>query len=77
MNCHTITGTAADGRFGPDLTHLMTRATIAAGAAKNTRDNLRLWIKNPNAIKPGCLMPAMQLNDSDLDALVSYMETLR
>ena len=77
MNCHTIAGTAANGRFGPDLTHLMSRATIAAGAAQNTRDSLRLWIKNPSAIKPGSLMPAMQLSDADLDAVVSYMETLR
>lgn len=77
MNCHTITGTAANGRFGPDLTHLMSRATIAAGAARNTRDNLRLWVKDPSAIKHGSLMPAMQLSDADLDAVVSYMETLR
>ena len=76
MNCHTVAGTPADGRFGPDLTHLMSRATIAAGAAENTRDNLRLWIQNPSAIKPGSLMPAMKLSDADLDAVVSYMETL-
>src|SRR5262249_50195032 len=77
INCHAITGTPANGRFGPDLTHLMGRATIAAGAAKNTQDNLRLWIQNPDAIKPGSLMPAMKLSDSDLDSLVSYLETLR
>src|ERR1700722_4040868 len=77
MNCHAVAGTAADGRFGPDLTHLMSRATIAAGAAKNTHDNLRLWIQDPSAIKPGSLMPAMKLSDADLDAVVSYMETLR
>jgi cytochrome c oxidase subunit II len=76
MNCHRVEGTSADGRFGPDLTHLMSRATIAAGAAENTHDNLRLWIQNPSAIKPGSLMPAMQLSDADLDAVVSYMETL-
>jgi cytochrome c oxidase subunit II len=76
MNCHTVDGTPADGRFGPDVTHLMSRATIAAGAAENTHDNLRLWIQNPSAIKPGSLMPAMKLSDADLDAVVSYMETL-
>ena len=76
MNCHAVGGTSADGRFGPDLTHLMSRATIAAGAAENTPDNLRLWIQNPKAIKPGSLMPAMQLSDADLNAVVSYMETL-
>lgn len=77
INCHAVGGTIANGRFGPDLTHLMSRATIAAGAAKNTQENLRLWIQNPDAIKPGSLMPAMKLSDSDLDALVSYLETLR
>jgi len=77
INCHVVRGTAANGRFGPDLTHLMSRGTIAAGAAENTTENLRLWIKEPDAIKPGSLMPAMKLSDTDLDALVHYMETLR
>jgi cytochrome c oxidase subunit II len=77
MNCHAVAGTQANGRFGPDLTHLMTRSTIAAGAAENTSDNLRLWIQNPGAIKPGSLMPSMKLSDADLDAVVSYMETLQ
>lgn len=77
VNCHTVAGTVAQGRFGPDLTHLMSRDTIAAGAARNNRENLRLWIRNPDAIKPGCLMPAMELNEPQLDALVTYLETLR
>ena len=63
MNCHTIAGTAANGTFGPDLTHLMSRATIAAGAAANTPENLRAWIQDPDTFKPGALMPAMQLSD--------------
>jgi cytochrome c oxidase subunit II len=62
INCHTVTGTIADGRFGPDLTHLMIRETIASGAAPNTSENLRLWIQNPDGIKPGSKMPAMGLN---------------
>jgi len=77
INCHTVAGTVASGRFGPDLTHLMSRDTIAAGAAKNTPENLRRWILNPDAIKPGSLMPAMQLSDPELDALTAYLETLR
>jgi cytochrome c oxidase subunit II len=77
INCHTISGTVADGRFGPDLTHLMSRETIAAGAATNTHDNLKLWIHNPESIKPGSLMPAMNLNDQDLDAVTAYLESLR
>lgn len=77
INCHTVSGTVASGRFGPDLTHLMSRETIAAGAASNTPENLRLWIRNPDAIKPGSLMPAMQLSEQQLDALTAYLETLR
>lgn len=77
INCHAIKGTVASGQFGPDLTHLMSRSTIASGAAQNTQENLRLWIENPDALKPGALMPAMKLSDPDLDAVVAYMETLR
>jgi cytochrome c oxidase subunit 2 len=77
VNCHAVSGAVTDGRFGPDLTHLMSRNTIASGAAPNTRENLRTWIRNPDAIKPGSLMPAMQLNDHDLDAVTAYLETLR
>ncbi len=76
MNCHTVTGTAAKGTFGPDLTHLMSRATIASGAADNTPANLRAWIRDPNQFKPGALMPAMQLSDQQIDQLVAYLTTL-
>src|SRR5690349_3701840 len=77
INCHAVSGTAANGRFGSDLAHLMSRSTLASGAAENTPANLRLWIQNPNAFKPGSLMPAMQLSDADLDAVTAYLETLR
>jgi cytochrome c oxidase subunit 2 len=77
VNCHTVAGTAANGRFGPDLTHLMSRDTIASGAAPNTPENLRRWIQDPSVIKPGSKMPAMGLNDPDLDAVTLYLETLR
>src|SRR5262245_3702680 len=76
-HCHAVAGTVADGRFGPDLTHLMSRVTIASGAAENTAKNLRLWLQDPEAIKPGSLMPAMKVSDADLDALVRYMTSLR
>jgi len=76
VNCHTIAGTHANGRFGPDLTHLMSRDTIAAGSAPNTPEMLRLWIKNPDAIKPGSKMPAMGLSDSEVQAVAAYLETL-
>jgi cytochrome c oxidase subunit II len=77
VNCHAVTGTIANGRFGPDLTHLASRATIASGAATNTHENLKLWIRDPDAIKPGCLMPAMNLSDPDLEALTAYLESLK
>jgi len=77
VNCHTVAGTVAQGRFGPDLTHLMSRDTIASGATRNTHEKLRAWIRDPNVLKPGCLMPAMGLSDPQIDAVTSYMETLR
>ena len=77
INCHAVAGTVANGRFGPDLTHLMSRETIAAGAALNNPEKLRLWIQKPDAIKPGCLMPAMELTDRELDAVTAYLETLK
>ena len=77
INCHAIGDTIATGRYGPDLTHLMSRSTIASGAAENTRENLRRWIEDPDSIKPGSLMPAMKVADTDLDALVAYMQSLR
>jgi cytochrome c oxidase subunit 2 len=77
INCHAVGGTAANGRFGPDLTHLMTRDTIASGAAPNTPVNLRRWIQDPSLIKPGSKMPAMGLTDLELNAVTSYLETLR
>ena len=63
--------------FGPDLTHLMSRSTLGAGSARNTPENLRAWLKDPAAFKAGALMPAMQLEDAQLDQLVGYLVTLR
>jgi cytochrome c oxidase subunit II len=77
INCHTIAGTPANGRFGPDLTHVMSRDTIASGVVPNTPENLRRWLLNPDAIKPGARMPAMNLNDEELDAVTAYLASLR
>jgi len=77
MNCHTVQGTVAKGKFGPDLTHVASRDTIASGSVENSPENLRKWIADPNSLKPGALMPAMRLNDHDLDAVTKYMTTLR
>ncbi|MGB9152564.1 MAG: cytochrome c oxidase subunit II [Alphaproteobacteria bacterium] len=76
INCHNITGTVANGRFGPDLTHIAGRDTIASGAIPNTPENLRKWIDNPAQMKPGCFMPAMHLNDHELNAVTAYLTTL-
>ena len=77
MSCHTIRGTAATGRFGPDLTHLMSRQTLASGVTNNNAENLRQWIEDPGSLKSGCLMPAMQLSDQQLDQVTEYLSTLR
>jgi cytochrome c oxidase subunit II len=77
VNCHAIDGIGADGRFGPDLTHFMSRDTIASGAAPNTPEKLRLWLRNPDAIKPGSGMPAMNLSEDDVNAVAEYLESLR
>jgi cytochrome c oxidase subunit 2 len=77
INCHTVTGTPASGSFGPNLTHLMSRDTIASGAVPNTPANLREWIRNPAALKPGCKMPAMDLSHQEINAVTAYLETLR
>lgn len=75
--CHAIRGSEALGHVGPELTHLASRMTIAAGALENTRGNLAGWIANSQAIKPGNDMPVMALSPGDLQALVAYLETLK
>lgn len=77
MNCHEIKGTVANGRYGPDLSHLMSRDTIGSGIVPNTPENLKKWIEDPNNFKPGCLMPAMHLTDVQNAQLVAYLTTLR
>jgi len=77
ISCHTVAGTVANGRYGPDLTHLMSRVTIGAGAALNTPGNLQAWIADPNTFKPGCLMPAMHLSDRQNAQITAYLLTLK
>jgi cytochrome c oxidase subunit 2 len=77
VNCHTVSGTAATGTFGPDLSHLMSRDTLAAGVVPNSAENLRAWLKDPDAIKPGSLMPNMQLTPQQLDEVVTYLSSLK
>jgi cytochrome c oxidase subunit 2 len=77
VNCHSVSQTSAAGTFGPDLSHLMSRETLGAGVIPNTAENLRAWVRDPQAIKPGNLMPNMQLNDRELDEVVTYLSTLK
>jgi len=75
--CHSVQGTSAHGSLGPDLTHLMSRHTIAAGVLANTPANLAAWIHDPQAVKPGTLMPQVALSNADLHALVQWLGTLQ
>jgi cytochrome c oxidase subunit II len=77
ISCHTIRGTVATGRFGPDLTHVGSRETIASGSVPNNSANLRKFIDNPANFKPGALMPPMHLDTHDLDAVTAYLTTLK
>jgi cytochrome c oxidase subunit 2 len=75
--CHRIAGTDAAGQIAPDLTHIATRTTLAAGTMPNTADNLAAWIQDPQHVKPGNQMPPNPLPADDLQALVAYLGTLR
>jgi cytochrome c oxidase subunit 2 len=77
VNCHTVRGTPARGKFGPDLTHLMSRETLASGMVENNAEVLRKWVRDPQTIKVGCLMPDMKLSDREVDEVVAYLLTLR
>lgn len=76
VNCHMVKGTPAIGKFGPDLTHLMSRQTLAAGVLTNTKQHLRAWVNDPQEAKPGSLMPSLKLTNKELDQVVSYLESL-
>jgi len=76
-NCHRIRGTSAAGTYAPDLTHLISRQTLAAGVAPNTSGDLHQWVADPQQIKPGCLMPAFGLSERNLNLVVRYLQTLR
>jgi cytochrome c oxidase subunit 2 len=74
--CHTVRGTEALGRSGPDLTHLASRRTLAANTLPNTRGHLAGWLGNPQGIKPGTRMPRVPLESGELHALVAWLQTL-
>lgn len=76
-SCHTVRGTGADGAAGPDLTHLASRRTIAAATVSLTRQNLLEWITDPDGIKRGVEMPPTDLSESEMEALLTYLGSLR
>ncbi len=76
VNCHRVRGSKANGRYAPDLTHLMSRQTLASGEIENTAENLARWVRDPQAIKPGCLMPAFGLGDREQEKIVRYLSSL-
>jgi cytochrome c oxidase subunit 2 len=75
--CHTIKGTPASASVGPDLTHLASRQSIAAGTLPNTRDHLAGWVVDSQSIKPGNRMPQNNLSSEDLQSLLTYLESLK
>lgn len=75
--CHTVRGTVANGKVGPDLSHLMQRQTIAAATLPNSIGALSGWISNPQHIKPGNLMPTLDLSAADLNDVRDFLETLK
>ena len=76
-SCHAIRGTSATASIGPDLTHVGSRETLAGGVLRNDAAAMKAWLSDPQAYKPGALMPPVPLAGADLDALVAYLEGLR
>ncbi|MGI5187218.1 cytochrome c oxidase subunit II [Promicromonospora sp. CA-289599] len=74
--CHTVAGTEARGTLGPDLTHLASRQMIGAGVLPNDRESLARWIEHPQDVKPGNAMPGTELEDDELEDLITYLESL-
>jgi cytochrome c oxidase subunit II len=77
LMCHKIQGTPAGGNTGPELTHIASRQSLAAGTLPMSRGNLAAWIADPQSIKPSANMPTMELSGDELNAIVAYLEHLR
>lgn len=77
IGCHTISNTNAQGKSGPNLTHIASRRTFAGGTYELNQDNLTKWLHNPQAMKPGTLMPNLNLPQDQIDALVAYLMSLK
>lgn len=76
-SCHAISGTPYQMRVGPDLSHVGSRQTLAAGLLANTPANMARWLRDPQSLKPGSHMPDLQLSDTQVRALTTYLEGLR
>jgi len=77
IQCHSVAGVSEIGDVGPNLTHFGSRATLGAGVADNTPEELRLWLNDPQSIKPGCYMPRMRLTPTQITDLMAYLEALK
>ena len=77
VNCHAVSGTPAQARVGPDLTHLAGRTQIGAGIIDYSHDNLMRWLRNPQEVKPGVLMPNFEFTPEQLAGLTAYLDSLK
>lgn len=77
LGCHTVRGVTEVGEVGPDLTHIGSRRTLAAGMIENTPENMARWIEDPQEVKPGNLMPPTGMSAEQIEALVAYLQSLR
>lgn len=77
LSCHSVTADPANAKLGPDLSHMGSRQTLLSGMKENNTKNLTEWLRDPQKIKEGALMPSFMLNDNELKALVSYLEGLK
>jgi cytochrome c oxidase subunit 2 len=75
--CHSIGGTSAGGTIGPDLTHLASRKSLAAGTMPMSEGNLYGWVEDAQSLKPGVAMPTVAMEPAQLHAVVAYLETLK
>jgi cytochrome c oxidase subunit 2 len=76
INCHSIQGTPATASIGPDLTHVSQRKELGGGVIENSTENLARWMKNPQAIKPGCKMPDFKFSDDQVRQIVAYLQSI-
>jgi cytochrome c oxidase subunit 2 len=77
VGCHTINGTKAQGKVGPNLTHLGSRLTYAGGVGTNTFESMATWLADPQAVKPGTLMPNLHLSQSQIADIVAFLVNLK